>query len=66
MRDTLIHERDFSRRIGKSTRTLARWRDEGSGPEYVRLGRTVYYPEAAAAKWIEARTYASTADEHTR
>lgn len=39
----LAHERALARRWNKSLRTLQRWRSEGYGPAYIRIGGTVHY-----------------------
>lgn len=51
---------EAARRLGLSPRTLERWRQEGTGPAYVRLGRkrTGYRPAALAA-FLEAGTVAT-------
>lgn len=40
---TLMRERELARRWNKSVRTLQRWRSEGYGPPYIRIGGTVHY-----------------------
>jgi hypothetical protein len=40
---TLIRDRDLADRWQKSLRTLQRWRSEGYGPAYLRIGGTVFY-----------------------
>ena len=47
-----------------STRALEERRRRGTGPPYVRLGATtVRYLLSDLERWIEGRTYSSTADE---
>ena len=43
-----------------SPRTLQRWRLEGVGPTYVKLGRLVRYREADLDTFLEERTCSST------
>ncbi len=38
-------QNDLSRRWGLSVRTLERYRLEGTGPRYVRIGRLIRYRE---------------------
>lgn len=39
----LWRERDVAARWGKSTRTLERWRAEGYGPAFIRIGVSIRY-----------------------
>lgn len=45
---------------GLSVRTLERWRLEGCGPRFVRVGRRVMYEPRALATFIERRSRTST------
>jgi hypothetical protein len=40
---SLAPERALAQRWNKSVRTLQRWRNEGYGPPYIRIGGTVHY-----------------------
>jgi predicted DNA-binding transcriptional regulator AlpA len=51
-----------ARRLGLSESTLAKMRVYGGGPEYVKLGRSVRYPEDRLAVWLEERVRTSTSD----
>ena len=44
-----------------SPRTMERWRQDGYGPAYVKIGRRVGYTQAALDAWIaqQARTFTS-------
>jgi predicted DNA-binding transcriptional regulator AlpA len=43
-------------RLGLSTRTLSRWREEGNGPPYLELPRgLVRYPVAEFEAWLTDR-----------
>lgn len=44
-----------SEKLGVSLPTLARWRTEGNGPAYVKLGHRVAYLDADLASWIVAQ-----------
>ncbi|TCH97720.1 DNA-binding protein [Roseococcus sp. SYP-B2431] len=47
-----------------SLRTLERWRGDGSGPRFLRVGpRKVIYPIAEVERWEAERMYASRAAE---
>lgn len=52
----VISENEAARRLGVSPRTLQRWRDEGDGPAFVRLGaRRVGYRPADLDAWVAER-----------
>ncbi|WP_416900270.1 MAG: helix-turn-helix transcriptional regulator [Minwuia sp.] len=41
--------------LGIALQTLARWRHEGYGPAYVKLGRRVFYRSGDIRRWINER-----------
>lgn len=45
-----------------SPRTLQRWRLEGTGPVFVKVGRLVRYRRSALDAWLAAREAASTSE----
>lgn len=53
--------------LGLRPQTLRKWRLEGRGPRYVRLGETllsrVTYRFVDLQDWLAERTYASTTEE---
>ncbi|WP_144404434.1 AlpA family transcriptional regulator [Belnapia sp. F-4-1] len=60
----IYSEKEVAEHYGISARTLKRWREEGGGPEYVRLGRRrIAYTDAALAAWTAARSHAHRAAE---
>lgn len=54
----LIPEAQVAHRWGKSIRTLLRMRQDGSGPAYVKIGRSVFYlaPDIAAFELASRKT----------
>jgi predicted site-specific integrase-resolvase len=52
--------------IGIAAQTLARWRCEGRGPEFTKVGRRVAYRSGAVRAWLKGREYKNTilAAEH--
>lgn len=52
-------------RLGISHRTLERWRLEGVGPIYRKLGRRVVYLESDIQSWIDEQARRSTSDDGT-
>lgn len=53
----------LSNKLGISESTLARYRCEGTGPVYIKVGRKILYPEAAVQGWLYENTYDSTSAE---
>jgi len=51
--------------IGVAKHTLARWRCEGDGPQFLKLGGPVRYDVADLDTWIDARRRRSTSDTLT-
>jgi Helix-turn-helix domain len=50
-------ERELSAFYGKlSLRTLRRWRQEGIGPAYVKVGRRVMYRPSDVETWTREHT----------
>ena len=52
----LITQRELAPILGKSEKTLAKWRADGIGPTYIRVGRGVRYRPADVEQWLEANT----------
>lgn len=40
--------------LGVSVAALRRWRREGTGPQWLRIGRLVRYSPAAVEEWLRA------------
>ena len=58
--DALIRAQDVSRYTGIAQQTHARWRHEGIGPKYVRLGRRVFYRAGDLRAWIRSQVRQNT------
>ena len=55
--------------LGITPQTLRRWRMDGRGPRYARLGgprSMAVYREADVDDWLESRLRSSTSDEAAR
>ena len=66
-RDHLLSENEAALRLGVSPRTMQRFRTEGGGPAYVRIGlRRVAYSPAALSAFEAGRTHKSLAAELSR
>jgi hypothetical protein len=59
---TLIPAKGVNRYSGCADQTHAKWRVEGVGPEYVKLGRRVFYTAGALRSWIKNQTRNNTID----
>ena len=46
--------------LGVSKASLARWRCDGTGPIFVKIGGRVGYAEGDLAAWVEARRRSTT------
>jgi hypothetical protein len=49
----LLSPTDLGLLIGVDERTLAVWRCQGRGPDYARLGRSIFYRRADVQTWID-------------
>jgi predicted DNA-binding transcriptional regulator AlpA len=48
--------------LGVTVGTLAKMRLTGRGPAFVRLGRAIAYDHRELQRWIDSRTFRSTAE----
>ena len=48
--------------LGLSHFTLQRWRSQGSGPEYEKIGNKIYYPEREFEAWRKSTRRSSTSE----
>ena len=51
-----------SKRLKIAKQTLARWRVEGKGPRFVRLGNRVFYRNVDLEAFLTSRVFSSTAE----
>ena len=59
-----LTEKEFSERYRTPARSLQRWRANGDGPPFVRIGpRRIAYRTADAEAWLQSRTYPHRAAE---
>ena len=52
----LMNAREAAAKLGIHPSTLARWRSEDTGPQYVRMGARLMYRESAIEQWITKHT----------
>lgn len=51
--DKLVNERIVAERLGLAVKTVQKWRDQGHGPAWVRVGpRAVRYSERAIENYL--------------
>lgn len=49
--------------LGVATQTLADWRHKGMGPEYIKIGKAVFYLDAAIDQWYGENARRSTSEK---
>jgi hypothetical protein len=59
--DKLFTPKEAARDLKKSVSFLAKARMKGTGPEFIKLGRSVLYSRSALEAYKAARTHTSTA-----
>lgn len=59
-----IDQRELSKRLGVSLRTLERWRWVGIGPRFIKIGGRVRYRLCDIEAYEHSRLCQSTADRH--
>ncbi len=57
-----VDTRQAAELIGMSRRTLEKWRGEGTGPPFLKLGRRVLYSVADLEEWLRSRRRYSTSE----
>jgi excisionase family DNA binding protein len=55
MTDKLLTQHQLSSELEVSLRTLERWRQQGTGPAFIRVGRSPRYRRADIDAWLEQR-----------
>jgi hypothetical protein len=60
----LLSPSDLAALRGVDERTLTVERSQGRGPDYVKLGRTVYYRGSDIRNWIELNVQATDRTHH--
>jgi predicted DNA-binding transcriptional regulator AlpA len=59
---SLLLEREAATYLRLTPRTLAKYRSEGGGPNFAKLGGRVVYPKEDIDAWIRQCTVSSTAE----
>ena len=45
-------EHEAARELRQSVRTMRLWRQQGTGPSWIKIGRKVFYSRTALLSWI--------------
>jgi excisionase family DNA binding protein len=53
MTDKLLTQRQLADELEVSLRTLERWRQQGTGPAFIRVGRSPRYRRSDIDAWLE-------------
>jgi predicted DNA-binding transcriptional regulator AlpA len=56
----LMTTEETSQYIRHAVQTLAKWRVYGKGPQWIKMGRSVFYERRDVDAWIDAQTRTST------
>ena len=56
----LIDTDAFCAMVNKSKNTAERWRREGTGPAYIKVGRSVFYDREDVQAWLQSHKIMST------
>ena len=50
--DELIPSNETAKALHVEAQTLVTWRTRGEGPDFIKIGRAVYYRRADIAEWL--------------
>ena len=51
----LLDANEAAQLLRQRKQTLAGWRCDGHGPEYIKVGRAVFYRRSAISSWLAGR-----------
>ena len=57
----LLDASETAKLLRQKPQTLATWRCENRGPEYVKIGRSVFYRRSAVSAWLAGQIVRPTA-----
>ena len=60
--DTLLTPKDLAQRFGNDVGYWAKRRCEGTGPEFIKIGKLVFYEESRVVAWLATKRRKSTSD----
>lgn len=59
----LVTPATFAAALGVSEQTLAAWRSDKTGPDYVKLGKSVFYRRKELKTWVKSNVLDSRSGE---
>lgn len=62
---TVLRTADAAKHLGLSASTLNKWRVDGRGPRFVKLGRSVCYRLTDLDSWLAEHVRSSTSEYDT-
>ena len=62
---TVLRTADAAKHLGLSASTLNKWRVDGRGPRFVKLGRSVCYRPVDLDAWLAEQVRSSTSEYDT-
>ncbi len=62
MSPSLIDTKQFAKRTGCSIPAIVRMRVEGTGPKFLKIGRSVKYRLSDIEEWLSRRERSSTSE----
>ncbi len=60
----LLKEDEVADRLGYSRKALQAWRAQGRGPKFLKIGRSIRYPEDALVEFMESLTEHRSTSEY--
>ena len=48
-----LRPEEFAETLGVSTKTLLRWRTDGTGPKWIKRGKVILYPLGDILDWLK-------------
>jgi hypothetical protein len=64
--DRLLTPEELAVALKIKVNTLAKWRVQGSGPRFRRIGRLIRYGAKDSREWLDGQTRSSTGDDGNR
>jgi hypothetical protein len=64
--DDILDEQETAAVLHTSVRSLRRWRSEGRGPPFAKVGKNVLYRYGGILKWLERREEREAEAAHQR
>lgn len=51
--DGYMTQAELAKELGRSLKTLTRWRTMKKGPPFIRMGPDILYPREGVKRWLE-------------